>query len=119
MSDTNGNTSKKSVFSSEILMIAPADLAVTRLSNKYRNLRKDLLSALTQKAWGVRVTITAENEKALKREIRLLQNAAKSWERVMKLREQHGKFVRTHVVPTDSDVEVMMDIYFESEEPAE
>lgn len=112
--------SKTSVFSTEILMKAPADLEVTDFSLKYRDLRQDLLNALTDRAWGVRINLSAETADELKKQARNLVQAGKTWEKSIKLRKTHGLFLVTRTkVLNDAKTEATVDLYFAQEPVSE
>lgn len=107
---------KTSVFSAEVLMAAPDDLGIIDRSNKYRILRKDLAKALANHAWGLRLTVVAETPDECKKSLHGLMNAAKAWERAMKLPKTHGKKVRTSVkTDLDNASQARLDIFFEKE----
>lgn len=100
MSIENRKLSKSSVFSTEVIVSAPANLEVTRQSNKYRDLRRELLTALENQAWGLKMSVTSETKEELKRQITNLINAVANWSRAVKLEKLYGKKAECHVRTT-------------------
>jgi hypothetical protein len=110
------NLSKTSVFSMEVMMSAPADLEVTELSKKYRDFRKNLLTAMEEHAWGVRLKVSAESPEELKHQIRNLINAGKTWERSISLKKLDGMDLKTHT-RMKPGLEATIDFYFDGIDP--
>ena len=94
-------------------MVAPADLDIMRQSNKYRDLRQELLDALTKNAWGVKITLKADTLDELKRETKKFIQAAATWGRSIKLSQRHGLTLKTRVISDPDAIQTTIKLYFE------
>ena len=104
--------SKTSMFTMETLMTAPADLEVVRRSRKYQDLRKKLLEAFEQKAWGIRLIVSAETPEELKKQICCLRNAGWKWADSGKLKVLKGATLSIHMKIYEDKVTGMLEMYF-------
>jgi hypothetical protein len=109
---TERKLSKTSIFSAEILMMAPADIEVSDRSKKYRDLRRDLTNAMTNTAWGIRINLSSETLEELKHQIRNLTMAGKTWERAVKLNTTRGLSLSVHYKTDYEQLKAVIDMYF-------
>ena len=104
-----------SMFSVEVMAVAPADAGIERLSIKYRDLRRELLAAVINKAWGVRINLTSKTEEESNKLIRNLIDAGNTWQRSIRLKKQHGLVLKSHYKKeiVGNDYTAVIDLYFD------
>jgi hypothetical protein len=106
------NLSKTANYFSEVLKTAPTDIDVVVRSKKYRILRSDLTDGLMNKAWGVRVVVSAIEVKELRHQIRNIINAANSWALAIELEKRHGLKISTQTKLDLDQAKAVVDLYF-------
>lgn len=100
--------SKKGEFNTQIVLSAPADLDVTDRAKKFRILRKDLLTALETRAWGIRILLEEDTPKDLQKQILSVSNGCRNWAKAISLEKARGMKlivrVKTHPNRKDADL---------------